>query len=85
MAAALANVRMRDRVREAAAEARAAADSSTTTSSSEFEPSVAEKSRLRAKPSGRWVSGNQQLSEAVKAHAQTKKVKAAAVEEAREW
>ena len=83
VAAALANVRMRDRVREAAAEARAAADSSTTTSSSEWEPSLAHKSRLRAKPSGRRVSGKQQLREAVKAHAQTKKVKAAAVEEAK--
>ena len=83
VAAALANVRMPDRVREAAAEARAAADSSTTTSSSEWEPSLAHKSRLRAKPSGRWVSGKQQLSEAVKAHAQSKKVKAAAVEEAK--
>ena len=83
VAAALATVRMRDRVREAAAEARAAAHSSTTTSSSEFEPSLAHKSRLQAKPSGRGVSGKQQLSEAVKAHAQTKKVKAAAVEEAK--
>ena len=80
VAAALANVRMRDRVREAAAEARAAADSSTTTSSSEWEPSLAHKSRLRAKPSGRRVSGKQQLGEA---DAQTKKVKAAAVEEAK--
>ena len=83
MAAALANVRMRHRVREAAAEARAAAESSTTTSSSEFEPSLAHKSRLRAKRSGRRVSGKQQLSKAVKAQAQTKKVKAAAVEEAK--
>ena len=83
MGAALANVRMRDRVREAAAEARAAADSSTTTSSSEWEPSLAHKSRLGAKPSGRRVSGKQQLSKAVKAHAQTKKLKAAAVEEAK--
>ena len=83
VAAALANVRMRDRVREAAAEARAAADSSTTTSSSEFEPSVAHKSRLRAKPSGRLVCGKQQLSKAVKVHAQPKKVKAAAVVEAK--
>ena len=83
MAAVLANVRMRDRVREAAAEGRAAADSLTTTSSSEFEPSLPHKSRLRAKPSGCRVSGKQQLSEAVKAHAQTKKVKAAAVEEAK--
>ena len=81
MAAALANVRMRDRVREAAAEARAVHDPSTKTSSSEFEPSLGHKSRLRVKPSGRRVSGKQQLSEAVKAHAQTKKVKASAVEE----
>ena len=83
VAAAMANVRMRDRVREAAAEACAAHDSSTTTSSSEFEPSMAHKSRLRAKPSGRRVSGKQQLTEAVKAHAQTKKVKASAVAEAK--
>ena len=75
VAAALTNVRMRDRVREAAAEARAAADSLTTTSSSEWGPSLVHKSRLRAKPSGRRVSGKQQLSEAVKAHAETKKVK----------
>ena len=67
VAAALANGRMRDRVREAAAEAGAAHDSSTTTSSSEFEPSLAHKSRLRVKPSGRRVTGKQQLSEAVKA------------------
>ena len=59
VAAALANVRMRYRVREAAAEGRAAADSSTTTSSSEWEPSLAHKSRLRGKPSGRRVSGKQ--------------------------
>ena len=83
MAAALANVRMRDRVREAAAEVRAAHDSSTTTSSSEFEPSLAHKSRLRVKQSGHRVSGKQQLNEAVKAHAQTKKVKASAVAEAK--
>ena len=70
-------------MREAAAEARAAHDSSTTTSSSECKSSLAHKSRLRAKPSGRWVSGKQQLSEAVKAHAQTKKVKASAVAEAK--
>ena len=79
----MANVWMRDQVQEAAAEARAAHDSSTTTSSSEFEPSLAHKSRLRAKPSGRRVSGKQQLSEAVKAHAQTKKVKASAQAEAK--
>ena len=83
MAAALANVEMRDRVREAAAEARAAHDSSTTTSSSEFKPSLAHKSRLPVKPSGRRVNGKQQLSDAVKAHAQTKKVKASAVAEAK--
>ena len=83
MAAALANVRMRDRVREEAAESRAAEDSLTTTSSSEFELSHAHKCRLRVKPSGRRVSGKQQLSEAVKAHAQTKKVKASAVVEAK--
>ena len=83
VAAALANVRMRDRVREAAAEVRAAHDSSTTTSSSGLEPSLADKSRLRAKPSGRRVTGKQQLSEAVKAQAQTKKVKASAVAEAK--
>ena len=83
MAAALANVQMRDRVRKAATEARAAHDSSTTTSSSEFEPLLAHKSRQRAKPSGRRVTGKQQLSEAVKAHAQTKEVKASAVAEAK--
>ena len=53
-------------MREAVAEARAAADFSTTTSSSEWEPSLAHKSRLRARPGGRRVSGKQQLSEAVK-------------------
>ena len=74
---------MRDRVREAAAEARAAHDSSTTTSSSKFEPSLAHKSRLRAKPSGCRVTGKQQLGGAVKAHAQTKKVKPSAVAEAK--
>ena len=68
---------------EAAAGARAAHDSSSTTSSSEFEPSLAHQSRLRAKPSGRRVRGGQQLSKAVKAHAQTKKVKASAVVEAK--
>ena len=72
VAAALANVRLRDRVPEAAAEARAAHDSSTTASSSEFEPSLAHKFRLRVKPSGRRVTGKQQLSEAVKAHAEAK-------------
>ena len=72
VAAALANVRMRDRLREAAAEARPAHDSSATTSSSEFEPSLAHKSCLRVKPSGRRVTGKQQLSEAVKAHAEAK-------------
>ena len=72
VAAALANVRLRNRVREAAAEARAADDSSTTTSSSKFEPSLAHKSRLRVKPSGRRVTGRQQLSEAVKAHAEAR-------------
>ena len=72
VAAALANVTMHDRVREAAAEARAAHDSSTATSSSEFEPSLAHKSRLRVKPSGRRVPGKQQLSEALKAHAEAK-------------
>ena len=79
VAAALANVRMRNRVRQAAAEARAAHNSSTKTSSSEFEPSLAHQSRLRAKPSGSRVSGKPQLSEAVKAHAQTMKVNASAV------
>ena len=79
----MANVRMRDRVREAAAEARVAHDSSTTTSSREFEPSLAHKSRSRAKPSGRRVSGKQELTEAVKAHAETKKVKTSAVAEAK--
>ena len=83
LAAAMANIPMRDRVREAAAEARAAHDSWTTTSSSEIEPSLAHKSCLRAKPSGRRVSGKQQLSEAVNAHAQTKKVRASAVAEAK--
>ena len=83
MAAALANVRMLDGMREAAAEARAAQDSSTTTSNSKFEPSLAHESRLRVKPSGRRVTGKQQLPEAVKAHAQTKKVKASAVAEAK--
>ena len=70
--AALANVRLRDRVREAAAEARAAHDSSSTGSSSDFEQSLAHKSRLRVKPSGRQVTVKQQLSEAVKAHAEAK-------------
>ena len=55
----------------------------STTSSSEFEPSLAHKSRLRVKPSGRRVSWKQQLSGAVKAHAQTKTVKASAVAEAK--
>ena len=72
MAAALANVRLRDRVQDAAAQARAAHDSSTTASSSNFEPLLAHKSRLRVKPSGGRVTGKQQLSEAVKAHAETK-------------
>ena len=72
VAAALANVRMRDLVREAAAEARAVHNSSTTTSSSEFEPSLAHKSRLRVKPSGRLVTWKQQISEAVKGHAEAK-------------
>ena len=58
--------------REAAAEARAAHDSSTTNSSSEFEPSLAHKSCLRVKPSGHRVTRKQQLSEAVKAHAEAK-------------
>ena len=83
VAAAMANVRMRDRVREAAAEACAAHDSSTTTSSSKFEPSLAHNFRLRAKTTGRRVSGKQQPSEAVKGHAQSKKVKASAVAEAK--
>ena len=68
-------------MQEAAVEARAAHESSTTTSSSEFELSLGPKSRLRVKSSGRWVTGKQQLSEAMKAHAQTKKVKASAVAE----
>ena len=72
VAAALANVRLRDRVREAAAEARAAHDSSTTASSSDFEQSLAHKSGLRVKPSGHRMTGKQQLSEAVKAHAEAK-------------
>ena len=72
VAAALANVRMRDRVQEAAAEVRPAHDSSTTTSSSKFEPSLAHKSLLRVKPSGRGATGKQQLGEAVKAHAEAK-------------
>ena len=72
VAAALANVRLRDRVREGAAEARAAHDSSITASSSNFEPSLAQESRLRVKPSGRRVTGKQQLSEAVKAHVKAK-------------
>ena len=72
VAAALTNVRMRDQVREAAAKARAAHHSSTTTSCSEFEPSLAHKSRLRVKPSGRRVTGKQQLSKAVKGHAEAK-------------
>ena len=71
--AALANVRMRDQLQEAAAEGRAAHVSLTTTSSSEFEPSLAHKSRLRVKPSGCRVTGKQQLSEAVKAHAEAKR------------
>ena len=83
VAAALANGGMRDRVREAAAEARVAADSSTATSSSEFEPLLAHNPRLRAKLSGPRVSGKQQLCEAVKAHAQTEKMKASAVAEAK--
>ena len=72
VAAALANVRLRERLREAAAEAFAAHDSSTTASSSDFEPSLAHKSRLRVKPSGRRVTGKQQPSEVVKAHAEAK-------------
>ena len=59
-------------MRDAAAEARAAHDSSTTASCSDFEQSLAHKSRLRVKPSGRRVTWKQQLSEAVKAHAEAK-------------
>ena len=73
--AALANVTLRDRVREAAAEARAAHDSSSTASSSDFEQLLAHKSRLQVKPSGRRVTGKQQLSEAVKAHTEAKRAR----------
>ena len=72
VAAALSNVRLRDRVREAAAGARAAHDSSTTASTSDFEQSLAHKSPLRVKPSGRRVTWKQQLSKAVKAHTEAK-------------
>ena len=72
VAAALANVRLRDRVREAAGDARAAHDSSSTPSSSDFEPSLAHKSRLQVKPGGHLVTGKQQLREAVEAHAEAK-------------
>ena len=60
VAAALANVRLRDRVLEAAAEARAAHDSSTTTSSTEFELSLSHKFGLKGQ--ARWPPGDREAA-----------------------